>query len=151
MTSTSKEGEEEKQKQIVAADAAYKAGIAAIRANDLESAIQFLGSSLEIRNEIFGEGSIEVAPTYLKYGCVLFWKAQEDNTVFGANAPGGAGGKPAVAMMRIRRKMLLRRRGRKRKNKRKKKKTTTEKTRTRKEAKTRKTKKKQTWNWRGSC
>ncbi|CAL6374978.1 unnamed protein product [Bathycoccus prasinos] len=92
MTSTSKEGEEEKQKQIVAADAAYKAGIAAIRANDLESAIQFLGSSLEIRNEIFGEGSIEVAPTYLKYGCVLFWKAQEDNTVFGANAPGGAGG-----------------------------------------------------------
>ncbi|CAL6377249.1 unnamed protein product [Bathycoccus prasinos] len=92
MTSTAKEGEEEKQKQIVAADAAYKAGIAAIRANDLESAIQFLGSSLEIRNEIFGEGSIEVAPTYLKYGCVLFWKAQEDNTVFGANAPGGAGG-----------------------------------------------------------
>ena len=50
MTSTAKEGEEEKQKQIVAADAAYKAGIAAIRANDLESAIQFLGSSLEIRN-----------------------------------------------------------------------------------------------------
>ena len=92
MTSTAKEGEEEKQKQIFAADAAYKAGIAAIRANDLESAIQFLGSSLEIRNEVFGEGSIEVAPTYLKYGCVLFWKAQEDNTVFGANAPGGAGG-----------------------------------------------------------
>lgn len=88
-------GEGEKQKQIAAADAAYKAGIAAIRANDLESAIQFLGSSLEIRNEIFGEGSIEVAPTYLKYGCVLFWKAQEDNTVFGANAPGGAGGEAA--------------------------------------------------------
>jgi len=88
-------GEGEKQKQIAAADAAYKAGIAAIRANDLESAIQFLGSSLEIRNEIFGEGSIEVAPTYLKYGCVLFWKAQEDNTVFGSNAPGGAGGEAA--------------------------------------------------------
>jgi|TARA_B100000401_G_scaffold106429_1_gene69128 HAT1-interacting factor 1 len=87
------EGEDaEKQKQIVAADTAYKAGIAAIRANDLESAIQFLGSSLQIRNDIFGEGSIEAAPTYLKYGCVLFWKAQEDNTVFGVNAPGGAGG-----------------------------------------------------------
>ena len=151
MTSTGKEGEEEKQKQI-AADAAYEAGIAAIRANDLESAIQFLGSSLENENEIFGEGSIEVAPTYLKYGCVLFWKAQEDNTVFGANAPGGAGGEAGGGDdANTTKNAAATKEEEEKKEERKKKKTTTEKTRTRKEAKTRKTKKKQTWNWRGSC
>ena len=151
MTSTAKEGEEEKQKQIVAADAAYKAGIAAIRANDLESAIQFLGSSFEIRNEIFGEGSIEVAPTYLKYGCVLFWKAQEDNTVFGANAPGGAGGEAGGGDDANTTKNAAATKEEEEKEQKEEEEDDDGEDANEEEAKTRKTKKKQTWNWRGSC
>jgi tetratricopeptide (TPR) repeat protein len=77
----------EQERLIIASDSAYKAGLQAIKQNDMERAIEFFGSCLEIRNECFGERSIEVASTYLKYGSVLFWKAQDDNTVFGANAP----------------------------------------------------------------
>eukprot|EP00899_Mesostigma_viride_P028988 jgi/Mesvir1/9274/Mv03135-RA.1 len=61
----------------------YEAGVAAIRSDDLDKAIDLLGKCLETMVGHYGEEAGECARVYLKYGSALFYKAQADSDVFG--------------------------------------------------------------------
>ena len=61
----------------------FDKGCAAIKAGDMEEAITLLAKALELRTEVYGEEDIQCASAYYKYGCALFYKAQDENTIFG--------------------------------------------------------------------
>ena len=87
--------EVDKVKETTAAEATalFDRGIAKIKANEMEEAIEALGKCLELRTAVFGEQAVETAQAYHKYGCALFYKAQDENTVFGARAQEAADAK----------------------------------------------------------
>ena len=75
------------------ADEAYKKGVAAIKAGAMDDAIELLARALELKTTVHGDLAIETAPAYYKYGCALFYKAQDENTVFGKQAQAQADAK----------------------------------------------------------
>ena len=83
----------DKEKTAAEATALFDQGIAKIKANEMDNAIELLGKCLELRTAAFGENAIETAQAYHKYGCALFYKAQDENTVFGARAQEAADAK----------------------------------------------------------
>ena len=83
----------DKEKTAAEATALFDQGIAKIKANEMDNAIGLLGKCLELRTAAFGENAIETAQAYHKYGCALFYKAQDENTVFGARAQEAADAK----------------------------------------------------------
>ena len=70
----------------VEADESYAKGVAAIKAGNMDDAIELLARALELKVTVHGEQAIECAAAYYKYGCALFYKAQDENTVFGKQA-----------------------------------------------------------------
>ena len=85
--------EVDKETTAAEATALFDRGIAKIKANEMEEAIEALGKCLELRTAVFGEKAAETAQAYHKYGCALFYKAQDENTVFGARAQEAADAK----------------------------------------------------------
>jgi len=85
--------EVDKETTAAEATALFDRGIANIKANEMEEAIEALGKCLELRTAVFGEKAAETAQAYHKYGCALFYKAQDENTVFGARAQEAADAK----------------------------------------------------------
>jgi nuclear autoantigenic sperm protein len=77
----------------VEADESYSKGVAAIKAGAMEDAIELLARALELKTAIHGDQAIETAAAYYKYGCALFYKAQDENTVFGKQAQARADAK----------------------------------------------------------
>ena len=67
--------EVDKVKETTAAEATalFDRGIAKIKANEMEEAIEALGKCLELRTAVFGEQAVETAQAYHKYGCALFY------------------------------------------------------------------------------
>ncbi|GAQ81363.1 hypothetical protein KFL_000780250 [Klebsormidium nitens] len=58
-------------------------GWACAQQDDLDAAIELLGEALSLRVDHFGELAPECATAYYKYGCALFWKAQQETDVLG--------------------------------------------------------------------
>ena len=85
--------EVDKETTAAEATALFDRGIAKIKANEMEEAIEALGKCLELRTAVFGEQAVQTAQAYHKYGCALFYKAQDENTVFGARAQEAADAK----------------------------------------------------------
>jgi HAT1-interacting factor 1 len=79
------------------ATTAFDEGCKSIKANDMELAIEKLARALEIRSALYGEQDIKTASAYYKYGCALFYKAQDENTVFGKQAQAAADAKDGKA------------------------------------------------------
>lgn len=79
------------------ADALYEKGVAAIKSGAMEEAIELLAKALELKTKAHGEEAVECAPAYYKYGCALFYKAQDENTVFGKQAQAQADAKDEAA------------------------------------------------------
>ena len=79
------------------ADALYEKGVAAIKSGAMEEAIELLAKALELKTTAHGEEAVECAPAYYKYGCALFYKAQDENTVFGKQAQAQADAKDEAA------------------------------------------------------
>ena len=77
----------------VEADESYAKGVAAIKAGNMDEAIELLARALELKVTVHGEQAIECAAAYYKYGCALFYKAQDENTVFGKQAQAQADAK----------------------------------------------------------
>ena len=79
----------------------FDKGCAAIKAGDMEEAITLLAKALELRTEVYGEEDIQCASAYYKYGCALFYKAQDENTIFGKQGQAAVdkqdGGAPPAA------------------------------------------------------
>jgi HAT1-interacting factor 1 len=75
----------------------YDAGCAAIKAGDMDEAITRLARALEVRTEVYGDEALECASSYYKYGCALFYKAQDENTVFGKQVQAAADAKDGAA------------------------------------------------------
>lgn len=68
------------------ADESFAKGVAAIKAGTMDEAIELLARALELKTTLHGEQAIECAASYFRYGCALFYKAQDENTVFGKQA-----------------------------------------------------------------
>ena len=81
---------------IAEATEAFDKGCAAIKSGDMDEAINLLARALQLRSEVYGEEAIESASAYYKYGCALFYKAQDENTVFGKQAQAAADNKDGV-------------------------------------------------------
>jgi len=79
------------------ADVLYEKGVAAIKSGAMEEAIELLAKALELKTTAHGEEAVECAPAYYKYGCALFYKAQDENTVFGKQAQAQADAKDEAA------------------------------------------------------
>ena len=79
------------------ADAAYAKGVAAIKSGAMDEAIELLAKALELKTAVHGEEAVACAPAYYKYGCALFYKAQDENTVFGKQAQAQADAKDEAA------------------------------------------------------
>ena len=77
----------------VEADESYAKGVAAIKAGNMDDAIELLARALELKVTVHGEQAIECAAAYYRYGCALFYKAQDENTVFGKQAQAQADAK----------------------------------------------------------
>lgn len=78
---------------MVEADESYAKGVAAIKAGNMDDAIELLARALELKVTVHGEQAVECAAAYYKYGCALFYKAQDENTVFGKQAQAQADAK----------------------------------------------------------
>ena len=63
----------------VEADESYAKGVAAIKAGNMDDAIELLARALELKVTVHGEQAIECAAAYYRYGCALFYKAQDEN------------------------------------------------------------------------
>ena len=79
------------------ADVLYEKGVAAIKSGAMDDAIELLAKALELKTTAHGEEAVECAPAYYKYGCALFYKAQDENTVFGKQAQAQADAKDEAA------------------------------------------------------
>lgn len=75
------------------ADESFAKGVAAIKAGTMDEAIELLARALELKTTLHGEQAIECAASYFRYGCALFYKAQDENTVFGKQAQAQASAK----------------------------------------------------------
>ncbi|CAK0783497.1 hypothetical protein CVIRNUC_006696 [Coccomyxa viridis] len=70
--------------RIAEANATYDEGMASLRANDLDKAVELLGAALQTRIQAYGELASDCATAYHHYGTAIFYKAQEEQDVFGA-------------------------------------------------------------------
>eukprot|EP00873_Tetraselmis_striata_P009467 jgi/Tetstr1/429731/TSEL_019624.t1 len=62
----------------------FVAGTAAIKANEIDDAVELFFEVLQARIELYGELGLECAPAYFKYGSCLFYKAQDEADFLGA-------------------------------------------------------------------
>lgn len=76
--------EAELAQEVKLAEEKFQQGIQAIKANDLDQAVELFGQVLQTRCQHFGDVDIKCASTYFRYGAALFYKAQDEQDVFGS-------------------------------------------------------------------
>ncbi|KAL0043275.1 hypothetical protein WJX79_000079 [Trebouxia sp. C0005] len=76
--------EAELEQEVKLAEEKFQQGIHAIKANDLDQAVELFGQVLQTRCQQFGDVDIKCASTYFRYGAALFYKAQDEQDVFGS-------------------------------------------------------------------
>lgn len=76
--------EAELAQEVKLAEEKFQQGIHAIKANDLDQAVELFGQVLQTRCQQFGDVDIRCASTYFRYGAALFYKAQDEQDVFGS-------------------------------------------------------------------
>ncbi|DBA78663.1 hypothetical protein WJX77_011361 [Trebouxia sp. C0004] len=76
--------EAELAQEVKLAEEKFQQGIQAIKANDFDQAVELFGQVLQTRCQQFGDVDIKCASTYFRYGAALFYKAQDEQDVFGS-------------------------------------------------------------------
>ncbi|KAL3162686.1 hypothetical protein ABBQ38_008730 [Trebouxia sp. C0009 RCD-2024] len=73
------------EQELKDAELQFQQGVQAIKANNLDQAVELFGQVLQTRCQQFGDVNIKCASTYFRYGAALFYKAQDEQDVFGSS------------------------------------------------------------------